>query len=130
MSASPPREYGPANGTGEESDSERAVRFAKLAMDHALSTHELVGQLAASTTRQILELTREVRSGFAGLGVKMRAAQTSIDDAEEEITAVRNLRVALKKAKRRTSRWIVGSVSTVFLALVGAYVASRLGLHP
>jgi hypothetical protein len=122
-------DFAPGNGSGEETDTEKAIRFSKLAMDHALNTHELVGQLAASTTKQIRELRDDVREGFRSLGVTVRKHERSLSDAEEEITLVRNLRASLNKATKRSKAWAISTISAIVIAVATAYAVASLGLH-
>lgn len=100
----------------------RAAVRANDAANHALAAHQSVGVL----TREVSELRSEVRAGFHRLEGKMRKAQESLSDAEDDITVVRDLR----KAARRWRNRAVGATMAVIVAVLTAGIAHYLHWGP
>lgn len=96
-----------------------AAQRAEKAANHALDAHAALGQVM----REIADLRREVREGFAKFHVTRKELASLSDEFED--TKIRNLRKELRVHKSRW-RWIVGVLGAIIAGLTIALIAHLL----
>ncbi|MFI4978537.1 MAG: hypothetical protein ACHQC8_07690 [Solirubrobacterales bacterium] len=106
-------------------DAPHEESIAHKALNHSLSLHESLGALAA----EVSSLRTEMVEGFKRLGVNVRRTRRELESLSDEVedTKTHDLRKELGRYRRR-SRWFLGLVSALVVA-VAAGIVERFVLH-